>query len=286
MSETKFTDPTPLFELWKTYLETHRKPKLYILTPCYGNMCQVNYVESLLTTTNAFMQIGLDYQVEFCRNDSLVTRARNNLIAKAMSDAECTHMIFIDGDITWEVTDILRLMMHDKEIVGGLYPLKHYFFDKMFTDTPETSKYPVLVDRYNRSITKSGTTFHNYVKQNMMKYNCNYIGDTVDIQNNLIEVMHIATGFMMLKRECIEKMMEKFPERKYVDDVGFLTEKHMEYTYAHFNTGVVDNHFYSEDWMFCHDWRSLGGQIFADVTINLLHSGCEDFAGSYLSTIL
>ena len=163
MSETS---QTPLIDLWKTYLETHRKPKLYILTPCYGNMCQVNYVESLLTTTNVFTQIGLDYQVEFCRNDSLVTRARNNLIAKAMSDAECTHMIFIDGDITWDVTDILRLMLHDKEIVGGLYPLKHYFFDKMFTDTPDASKYSMLVDRYNNSMTKSTTTFDNYVKQN------------------------------------------------------------------------------------------------------------------------
>jgi hypothetical protein len=49
---------------------------------------------------------------------------------------------------------------------------------------------------------------------------------------------------------------------------------------------VEDNHYYSEDWLFCHRWTKMGGSIYLDVTINLMHTGNVDFKGSYLSTII
>ena len=72
-------------ETVKKFVET-TKPKLYILTPCYGGMCHVGYLECLINTLNLFRQFNFPIQAEFCKNDSLVCRARNNLIAKAMSD--------------------------------------------------------------------------------------------------------------------------------------------------------------------------------------------------------
>ena len=34
------------------------------------------------------LKVNITIKVEFCRNDSLITRARNNLIARAMSGCE------------------------------------------------------------------------------------------------------------------------------------------------------------------------------------------------------
>ncbi|NBV29040.1 hypothetical protein EBS02_08525, partial [bacterium] len=72
------------------------KIKLYILTPCFASLCYINYVHCLMNTIEIFRRLGIPLKVEFCKNDSLVSRARNNLIARAMTDKDATHFIFID----------------------------------------------------------------------------------------------------------------------------------------------------------------------------------------------
>lgn len=114
----------------QNYLKT-RKLSVALLTPCYGGQCYVTYVSCLINTMNLFNKLGLNLRIEFCKNDSLVSRARNNLIAKAMHDKNITHMIFIDADITWNPIDILKLVLADKNIVGGVYPIKNYEWGKL-----------------------------------------------------------------------------------------------------------------------------------------------------------
>ena len=60
------------------------------------------------------------------------------------------------------------------------------------------------------------------IQYSLLNYNVNYFNNEVKIEKNLAEVRHIATGFMLIKRGAIEKMMEAFPNTKYVDDVNFL----------------------------------------------------------------
>ena len=57
-------------------------------------------------------------------NESLVTRARNNLMAKMMTNAQATHFMFIDADIRFQPDSILSMIAHDKDVIGGLYPKK------------------------------------------------------------------------------------------------------------------------------------------------------------------
>ena len=115
-----------------------KKPVVYILTPCYGSVCYVNYVYSLMMTLEVFRQYKITANVEFCKSDSLVTRARNNLVAKAMNDPNMTHILFIDNDISWEPFDVLKLLLHDKNIVGGIYPLKNYHWNKLLENNGES----------------------------------------------------------------------------------------------------------------------------------------------------
>ena len=264
------------------YIKTNN-PKLYILTPCYGSMCHVNFIICLMNTVNLFKQIGFPLQIEFCKNDSLVSRARNNLIARAMNDQSSTHFMFIDSDISWDPLDILKLLLSDKELIGGIYPLKHYEWSKLSTNPEYISQ---LLKRKNDSELSKLISDDQMIQHNMLKYNVNYLTNMLEIDNNLAKVRHVATGFMMIKRCVIEKMMKSFPSTKYVDDINFLKPAENDYAYALFDCGVEDGHYFSEDWLFCHRWTKMGNEIWIDVSINLVHSGVEDYCGSYISSII
>lgn len=258
-------------------------PTVCILTPCYGSICYVNYVYCLIKTKELFEHYKIGLKIEFCKNDSLVSRARNNLIAKAMSNKSITHLMFIDNDITWDPMNVIKLLISEKAIIGGIYPLKKYNWNKLINNKEFIKN---TIEKKNNSHMKNFIDDETFIQYNLLKYNVNYKNTEIVIDKNITEVRHVATGFMMIKREAIENMSVAYSSTKYSDDVDFLTEEENKYAYALFDCGVEDNHYLSEDWMFCSRWTKLGGKLFIDVSINLSHTGIEDFHGSLLSTLL
>ena len=266
-----------------------KNPKLAILTPCFGSICYVNYVGCIISTIELLTKFNIPVKIHFCRNDSLVPRARNNLIAKAMNNEDTTHMLFIDTDISWDPVSILKLLMADKHIVGGVYPLKNYNWSKLIKDPLNPYNSNIIqqwLETKNKSQLKNILTDEECVQNKLLNYNVNYLSNVLSIENNLSKVKHTATGFMLIKRETISKMMEAFPSTKYVDDVNFLIPEENKYAYALFDCGVEEGHYFSEDWLFCDRWTKMGGDVFIDVTINLSHTGIEDYKGCYISTII
>ena len=266
----------------KQYVEEN-KPKVVILTPCYGSVCFVNYVFCIIKTKEVFKYYDIPLKIEFCKNDSLVTRARNNLVAKAMSDVNVTHLMFIDNDITWDPVNIIKLIIANKPIVGGIYPLKKYNWEKLANDPEYIKK---MIEKKNNSRVKNIMDDDLLVQYSLLNYNLNHIGNSIKIENNLTEVRHVATGFMMIKRGVIEKLSEDYQHTKSTDDVNYLEEHENKYAYALFDCGVEDGHYLSEDWLFCNRWKKIGGKVYIDVSINLSHTGIEQYNGSFLSTII
>jgi hypothetical protein len=264
------------------YVKT-KNPKLFILTPCFGGMCHINYLTCLVNTITLFKQFNFPLQIEFCKNDSLISRARNNLVARALFDKNTTHIMFIDNDISWDPFDIIKLVLSDKELIGGIYPLKHYDWSKLSTNLNYVSQ---LIQKKNQSQLSTIITDEQMIQNNILKYNVNYLENILHIENNLAKVKHVATGFMMIKREVFNKMFKSFPSTKYIDDVNFLTPEENENAYALFDCGVEDGHYLSEDWLFCNRWTKMGNEIWIDVSINLTHTGIEDYRGSYIASIL
>ena len=265
----------------RKYVETH-KPVVYILTPCYGSLCFVNYMVCIINTLNTCKMLGIDAVVEFCRNDSLVPRARNNLVARAMSNPKTTHIMFIDADITWNPIDVVKLVISNQLLVGGLYPLKHFHFDRL--------KDPTIINKWREDRKKQpileNISDEDIIQHNLLRYNYNMMEGANQVVNNLIEVRHLATGFMMIRRETIECMQKGYPSTKYTDDVGFLKGDENDQAFALFDCGVEDGHYYSEDWLFCKRWNNLGGKTYVNATINLTHTGPQDFNGCFLTSLL
>ena len=174
-------------------------------------------------------------------------------------------------------------MVADKHIVGGIYPIKNYEWDKIISNPQVIND---ILARKKKSQLNAMYTDQAFVQTNMVRYNANYKSNMLEIQNNLTQVRHLATGFMMIQRNVIELMSKAFPQTKYVDDVNFLSGSENDFAYALFDCGVEDGHYLSEDWMFCQRWAKMGGEVHADITIDLDHTGIETYKGSYVSSIM
>ena len=257
------------------------KPLLAILTPCYGGLCHSDYTLCLIDTIRLLENYGIGVKVFFCNNDSLVSRARNNLVGTAMGDKNITHFMFVDGDIVWNPIDIIKLFVSDKQFIGGVYPKKSYKFDNICSN-------PTIISKWIEAKNNICPDVQNQVilKNNLVDYNLNYLSANLQIVGNIVELKHLATGFIMLKREVFDLMMGAYADTKYIDDTGFVGKENSAYTYALFDTGVVDGHYLSEDWMFCERWRKINGSIYADISIDLTHIGTECYQGSFIKNLL
>jgi hypothetical protein len=114
------------------------KSHLHIGIPCYGGQVSEPTMTSLLRFILLAQQAGLNWSLDTMVNESLVTRARNNLMAKMMTNKSATHFMFIDADIRFQPESILQMMACDKEVIGGLYPKKALPVNYVINLKPET----------------------------------------------------------------------------------------------------------------------------------------------------
>jgi len=100
------------------------KVHIHFGIPCYGGQitepCFTSFLRFILMASRSGLQWSLDTMV----NESLVTRARNNLMAKMMTNQAATHFMFIDADIRFQPEAIFMMLAADKDVIGGLYPKK------------------------------------------------------------------------------------------------------------------------------------------------------------------
>ena len=95
-----------------------------IMTPSHDGKYFHNYTLSLLNIVHTNASLGLPLQVMMQRGESLITRARNNCVAKFLENKEWTHLFWIDSDIGFSPDSFYRLLLADKDVVAGVYPLK------------------------------------------------------------------------------------------------------------------------------------------------------------------
>ena len=140
------------------------KIHLHIGIPCYGGMVSEPTMTSFLRFTLMAQQAGLNWSLDTMVNESLVTRARNNLMAKMMTNPVATHFMFIDADIRFQPESILQMLSFEKEVIGGLYPKKTLPVSYVLNLKPETKiQTETLIITFNRLVKDSDTDYADVV---------------------------------------------------------------------------------------------------------------------------
>jgi len=254
-------------------VEEIRKNKFFIATPCYGGQLNEPYFRSVIKMMTFFNGHQIPLAFGTIANESLVTRARNVLVAYFLA-SDYTHLLFIDADIEFQTEDVLKLYAHKKDVVVGAYPKKGVAWDRIKANLADPSnKEKQLSDRDIAAFGSDYAVNFKFVDKETK---------TVGVENGLIKLHDAGTGFMMISREAILKMIKAYPELKYNNDVNINNADLKDHFYALFDTMIdpVDRRYLSEDYTFCRRWQELGGDIWLDPSISLNHYGHFCFQGN------
>lgn len=213
---------------------------LVIATPAHGGFTFVPYQLSL-GKTEVFLRdkwrINLGVMVQ--PSDSCITRARNLLVHKFLHETSASHFMFIDGDLEWEPQAIERLLASNFDVCCGAYPFKRFPPEFVFHQLPDE---------------------HGHVM--------------TDPRTGYWKIANAATGFLMIKRGVLERMIAAYPETRVrmfdgaekIDDCHFL-----------FDNSIEEGQYWTEDYTFTRRWRAIGGEVWLDPHIHLKHWGMHGF---------
>ena len=149
---------------------------IYFATPMYGSKCYGAFHKSAMQLAIELTRIGMPFSWSTPWNESLIPRARNNLVAEFLQ-TDFDYLMFIDADIEFSVNDVNLLWELNAEVSVGAYRMKQ-------------DGSPLTVWRNGKLDNIEGET---------EPFECDFAG----------------TGFMLIQRAVIEKMQLAYPQTKY-----------------------------------------------------------------------
>ena len=258
-------------------LQYLRGTHVLIATPCYGEMCSSYYMRSMTGLFAFAAQNKISMGLQTIGNESLITRARNQIVYNFMENEKLTHLMFIDADISFDPIDVFKLVLHKKDVTAAAYPMKGLAWDRVVGAESEE-------DAKQRSV--------NYVINMPPKVaESKKVKKTgkidVKLYNGLLEVYDAGTGFMLISRFTIQALIDNYGEEiSYTGDEttrladGTIEKRELK-LHALFDTSIdiETDRYLSEDYTFCRRWQALGGKIWIDPKIVLSHHGSYIYKG-------
>lgn len=216
--------------------------KLFIGMPV-GGQVMISTVLSLLRTARECQELGWEFpHYEFRIGDSDLCRARNAIVSLFLK-SDCTDLLLIDSDISWNFGHIKQLVSHKKDFVAAAYRGKTDDRQLYFIQWPE--KKDMFIDP--------------------------------DVGIPLLKVDGTSIGFCRLTRPCVEKLVESLNGHHFVDPLYPDEVLHWLIDFEHENGVRLE-----EGYSLCRRWRRLGGEIWLDPTINLGHMGYKVYDGNLI----
>lgn len=206
---------------------------LLIGTPAYGGMVHSDFASALLGYQHAQIQFAL----MTIGNESLITRARNTILAEFHARTEFSHLLFLDADVLLPAPGLYRMLASGHDVIGAAVALK------------------------GRNAA-GGRIFN--------------IGRLQGEQGPFYQVERIGTAALLLSRRAANLLVEDARADARVYSLGVMVrglQLQAGVQYDVFRTGVVGDEYLSEDFWVCRELRRLGLSIYLDPTIVTRHSG-------------
>jgi len=236
---------------------------ILVATPMYGGMCTGHYTIALMNSINILKGLQVETLLASLMNESLIPRARNELVRLFLNETQCSHIMFIDADMYFNDQAIATLYKADKGVACGIYPKKELDWDKVST----------AANKGKADLPNHSSSFVLNLPHGVKKVEPDADG--------MVEVRHGGTGFMLIKREVFEKLAPHVPEYRASTKQNEKGEFVRPLTKQFFDTSIDETGcLLSEDYHFCALWRKYGGKVYASTKLKFNHIGTHIFGGS------
>lgn len=232
--------------------------RVLLATPTLFRLPVLEFQMSVMKTSQLLAQHGIMLDTVYIGGDCFIGKARNGLIQTFIESWTSPHpadvLVFIDDDQAWDEQGFLRVVLDSHEIVAVAIPKKN---DAAKPEDPQI--------------------FNNVMLDMDDNGNCY-------VENGLLRISQIGSGFMAIKRSAIEKMIKAYPQRYHPGDGG----QH-ELHYSLFESKIVwdedptkHGQFWGEDLIFCQKWKAMGEHIWLDPNVNVEHFGRKAWRGNFM----
>jgi len=235
---------------------------VYLAAPCYGGLVSIYFLRSVLELQAACEARGVGLHVELLANDPLIARARSRLAARFLAHPQATHILFCDVDIGFAPHNVFRLLEARRDVVAAVCPLKSIDWEKVRAAAMQGA--PDLQAAGLGYVVRFLPTPDN----------------SVEVEGGLAKVAYGGTGFLMIRREALQRIVDAHPELAAALDDGSRAVMVFD---PMVEPGTGEH--LSEDYAFCRRWRELGGEIWADVEARLSHVGYAAYTGSLVQAL-
>ena len=239
--------------------------KIMVCTPVHSDV-SMHYCQAVLKFQQACINSNILVSFTLMKS-SLVTQGRNLSVAGFLG-SKATHLLFIDSDIYFQGKSIFSMLKADKDIISVPYPLKTLMWDKAFQKMQEGKiKSP---DDIRRSL-------HTYPMKVPDPNN-------IKVNKGVMEVTDSPTGCMLIKRDVINKMIEKYPDKEIVQKTvinGKYVNKPNMWNFFDTLHDPKEKTYNGEDFAFCKLWRDLGGKCYAYINDSIVHVGEHQYQGTF-----
>ena len=171
-------------------------------TPMYGMRCHGPYLQSVISLTRLGAALGFDVSFSAMCNESLLQRGRNYLVDQFLRSGY-THLLFVDADIAFCAEDVVAMLRADKGIVGATYSNKQVDW--------ESIRRAVLGGRDLGKLAGIAGTPDVDVSR------------IASAGGGLVEADTLKTGFVLIRRDVLEKLIIAYPEHFYKPDHPGMT---------------------------------------------------------------
>lgn len=219
-----------------------------IASPVMDGKVDIAYHNSLIQTKQLLELLGAKVQTLVTKYCADVALARSRLIGAFLRIPEATHMLSIDSDMGWDENDVVTMLLLKRDFLAAAGPKKAY---------PITFAYNLSDDNF-----KSIPMMH-------------------ELETSVAEVSEVGGAFVMMTRECCQKLVDAHPELQYHGEENVIEYGIYDPLYVHSDDGKVLRRL-SEDYAVCYRWRKLGGKIELLLDVTLKHVGSHTFIGNLL----
>jgi hypothetical protein len=216
--------------------------KIFVFVPAYRGQISAETVETTHAIASACLQKGIP--VFFSTFSWFDISELRNVVLSYWYDCmqDFTHLLMIDDDMGFDPPLLFDMLAFGEPLVGGIYPKK-------------TLPRDWVVSGVERPEVRGGA---------------------------FVEVEGIGGGCMLIRRDVVDTLIEKFPDLQHPDVlIARMKQMGLKRTLLFFDQYRVPTGKVAEDIAFCRRYREAGGRVWGAIGHEITHVGAWPFSGCF-----